>query len=88
MYGSFQPYFSFWWLVPILMMIVCFLIMRRKRQSFMCGFRPNKIDYRLGRGSNSATEILKKRYASGEINKEEYKEIKRTLIESNEVMSD
>ena len=88
MYGSIQPVFSFWWLVPLLMMIFCFLMMRGKRRSIMCGFKPDKIDYHLKKGLDSAVEILNKRYASGEIKKEEYEEMKKTLIESNEERSD
>ena len=82
MYGSELSNFSFWWVFPVLMMILCFLMMRGRRGSMMCGFGSRGIDSEQTRVSDSAIDILDKRYASGEINKEKYEEIKRTLIES------
>jgi len=79
MYDSALTSYSLWWIVPIIMMVLCFLMMRGKRGSIMCGFGPRQIDnHRAGR-SDSAMEILDRRYASGEIDKDEYEEKKRTL---------
>ena len=86
MYCSGLTDFSFWWIIPILMMILCFLIMRGRRGTMMCGFGPRSIDNHQTRVSDSAIDVLDKRYASGEINKEEYEEKKRTLTESPEFM--
>lgn len=80
MYGSELSNFSFWWIVPILMMILCFLMMRGRRGSMMCGFGSRGIDSQQSGASDS--DLLDKRYASGEINKEEYEEKRRTLTES------
>jgi uncharacterized membrane protein len=88
MYGSVLTNFSFWWIVPILMMILCFLMMRGRRGSMMCGFGSRGIDNQQTRVLDSAIDILNKRYASGEINKEEYEEIKRTLTEPTEFITD
>ena len=71
--------FSFWWIVPIIMMILCFLMMRGRRGSMICGCGSRGIDNQQNRVPDSAIDILNKRYASGEINKEEYEERKRTL---------
>ena len=54
----------------------------------MCGFGGRNIDNHQTKGSDSAIEILDKRYASGEINKEEYEEKKRTLTESTDFITD
>lgn len=88
MYGSVLTNFSFWWIVPILMMILCFLMMRGQRGSMMCGFGSRGIDSQQIRVPDSAIDILNKRYASGEINKEEYEEKKRTLTESTDFITD
>jgi len=50
----------------------------------MCCFSPRDIDSHQTRESDSAIEILEKRYASGEIDKEEYEEKKRTLTDSKD----
>ena len=88
MYGSELSNFSFWWIVPILMMILCFLMMRGRRDSMMCGFGSRGIDSQQTGASDSAIDILDKRYASGEIEKAEYEEKKRTLTASAGFITD
>ena len=82
MIGSDTFFFSFWWVFPLLMFIVCIFMMRGKKASMMCGFGSRDTDNRKINISDSALDILDKRYASGEIDKEEYQERKRTLTES------
>jgi uncharacterized membrane protein len=88
MYGSELSNFSFWWIVPILMMILCFLMMRGRKGSMMCGFGSRGSDSQQTRDSDSAIDILDKRYASGEINKAEYEEKKRILTGSTGFITD
>jgi len=83
MYGSEIPWNSFWWIIPIVMMLLCFFMFRGRRGGGMCCFGPRHIDNHQTRDSESAMEILDKRYASGEINKDEYEEKKRTLTDRN-----
>lgn len=65
--------FSLWWIFPIVMMVLCFLMMRGRRGRGMCGFG-------VGHGTEeSPIDILNKRYARGEIDQKEYEEKKRTL---------
>ena len=76
--------FSFWWIFPIIMMILCFFMMKRRRSSMAFGFGPCNI-YRYQQGSsNTAMDILDKRYATGEINREEYLQMKSTLSEGGD----
>ena len=81
MVGSEITWNSFWWLVPLFMMILCFFMMRGRRGVGMCCFGPRDIDRHQTKRSDSALEILDKRYASGEISKEDYQERKKGLTE-------
>lgn len=70
-YGPIWSGFHFWWIIPIIMIVLCFLMMR------------HGVGCMMGRRSSgeSAREILDRRYASGEIGKEEYEEKKRRIAE-------
>ena len=81
MVGSELGHFSFWWIIPIVMIIVCFLMMRGRRGSMMCGPWSCNSGHQPYKDSDSALDILDKRYASGEIDTAEYQEIKNTLTQ-------
>jgi len=68
-YGAFWNGFHWWWIIPVAMMILCFILMRYGRGCMMGGHKSGE----------SAREILDRRYASGEIGKEEYDEKKRHI---------
>ena len=71
-----------------MMMVLCFFMMIGRRWPMIRGFGPRDIHNHQTRVSNSALDIFDKRYASGEINKEEYEEVKRTLAQSAEFITD
>ena len=77
--------FSLWWVCPIFMIALCFFMMRGRRGSMMCGFSSRDTDGQQISASDTALDILDKRYASGKINKEEYEEKKRTLTKQREI---
>jgi uncharacterized membrane protein len=82
MYESELCAFSFWWIVPIVMMILCFLMMRGRRGTLMSRFGCCGSDRHQAKSAQSAKDILDRRYASGDIDKVEYEEKKRTLTYS------
>ncbi len=76
--------FTFWWIIPLVMMFLCFLMMRRRPGSMMCGFGRHPLGSRNAGSSESALDILNKRYALGEIDKTEYDEKKKSLMETTD----
>ena len=88
MYGLELCGFFWWWIVPIIMMILCFFMMRGRRGSIMCGFGSRVVDGQQTEIADSAKDILDRRYAAGEINKDEYEEKKRTLTESTDSINE
>ena len=76
-YEAFWAGFEWWWIFPLVMIVLCFFMMRRRGGSMMCGLGSRRANAKVPIGSSdSATEILDKRYALGEIGKEEYEEKK------------
>ncbi|HTN71566.1 MAG TPA: SHOCT domain-containing protein [Methylomirabilota bacterium] len=74
--------YGYWWTFPIIMigmLALCFFMMRGQMGSLIRrpGGRGNDADGE--EVAESALDILNKRYARGEINREEYEEKKRTI---------
>jgi len=70
---------GFWWIFPLVMIVLCFFWMRGRRWPMMCGFGSRWADLDREWTRDSAKEILDRRYASGEINQSEYEEMKKVL---------
>jgi putative membrane protein len=68
-----------WWIFPLVMIVLCFFVMSSRKGSMMCGFGSHDKDKHHENSSDSAEDILDKRYARGDINREEYEEKKRIL---------
>ena len=75
---------SLWWLLPLVMMALCFFMMRGRKGSMMCGFGTHDDDNHRKNASDSAMDILAKRYARGEIDKEEYAQKKIILTSATD----
>jgi putative membrane protein len=82
-YENFCFAFGWWWIIPIamiIMFVLCFLVMRGRTGCMTCGpFSRTSRDLGSNGRSESAREILDKRYARGEIGKEEYEGKKRDM---------
>jgi putative membrane protein len=93
----FEAWGEGWYYFPLAMCVIMFFLMvifififYRRRQFI---FRSKYFRRNWGRGlfaaccgtssANSAINILKKRYASGEINKEEFEAMKRDISDPN-----
>jgi len=74
---------GWWWIFPLAMILLCFLMMRR-RMGCMTRLPPSRNTTQAPSisFSDSAVDILDKRYALGEISKEEYQEKKTTIARS------
>ena len=83
MYAAEVSNFSLWWIFPLVMIVFCLLMMRGRKGSMKCGFGSGIESSHRTNVSDSAKEILDKRYARGEIDKEEYQERKRILNQHN-----
>ena len=72
--------FEWWWIFPIAMILLCVFMTRRRKGSMTscCVPRTDK-DLPSISTTDSASQILDKRYALGEIGKEEYEGKKRAL---------
>jgi putative membrane protein len=81
MFGSELFDGALWWIFPLLMMVFCFLMMRRGTGS-MCGFGSRETGRRHINNTDSPVEIIEKRYSLGEIDREEYEDKKRDLTRS------
>ena len=79
MFGAGFCNFSFWWLIPVAIMVLCFFMMRGRKGSLMCGFGSHNKGSHSISPSDSAMEILDKRYAAGKLDEKEYEKKKIIL---------
>jgi putative membrane protein len=83
MFGSVFDGYTLWWIFPLLMIILCVFMMRGRLGSMMCRPGSHSTGIHGGDASDPALDILNKRYARGEIDKEEYEEKKRAVTRHN-----
>ncbi len=68
-------WFPFMWIFPLLFLVIFLVLVFRRGSLPMCG--PHGMRER----DASAREILDRRYASGEIGKEEYQRMRQDLLQ-------
>ena len=82
MYG-FENIGSFWWIFPIIMIVLCFFMMKGCMGSIIGRHNSHNTNNQQRRTScDSAIDILNKRYTLGEIKKEEYEEKKKAISQT------
>jgi len=79
MFGAEVFDFSLWWIFPLVMIVLCFIMMRGCRSSMMCGFGPWSRGRDRTGGGDSAKRILEERYAKGDIDLAEYEKKRKVL---------
>jgi uncharacterized membrane protein len=72
-----------WWILPLGMMIFCFLMMWGRKGGHLCGFGAHDAEH-ADHTSDTALDILEKQYAGGAIDKEEYEEKRNALTQKGE----
>ena len=84
-YEAFWAGFEWWWMLPAAMIVLCFFMMRGRMGCTMSCLSSRRGNDSLAIGSSdSAREILDKRYALGEIRKEEYEQKRKDIGRLNE----
>jgi len=78
--------YGLWWIFPlimIVMMVLCFFMMRGRMGSMMSRAGICSTGSHGAGAADSELDTLNKSYAQGEIKKEEYKEKKRVITGQN-----
>jgi putative membrane protein len=74
--------YGYWWIFPIIMiamMVLCFFMMRGHAGSIMCSPGFGRSDSHSENASDRPLDMLNRKYAQGEINKQEYEEKKEDI---------
>ncbi len=85
MYGAEFFDLSLWWVFPLVMIVLCFFMMRGRRGSMMCGFGSKDAESDQAQTSDSAKDILDRRYARGEIDQAEYQGKRKALAGEHDI---
>lgn len=73
---------SGYWIIPVIIMILCFVLFKLKvfgRGGFKPPWQDSSESGSGNKEAGTALDILKKRYAKGEITKNEFEQMKRDL---------
>jgi len=74
--------YGYWWILPLIMiamMVLCFFMMRGHAGSKMCSPSFGHSGSHSENASDRPLDILNRKYAQGEINRQEYQEKKEDI---------
>lgn len=79
MYADVTFWGTYWWIIPLVMMAFCFIGMRGRGFCMMGRHADDSHEGHIASPSDSALDVLDRRYALGEIDRVEYEEKKTAL---------
>ncbi len=84
MYADATFWSTYWWIIPLVMMALCMFGMRGRGFCMMGRHNDDSHEGHSDSLSDSALDVLDRRYAHGEIDRTEYEEKKAAITQNTD----